>query len=163
MNLFTLTIVAALFLSATAHSQANVSKTKKQNAMETKAIAQDILKTLENGWNNANGTAFAQSFADSSEFVDIRGSLHQNATRQYLGEAHQGVFMSIYKDSKISYSLVQAQMIDENTILANAKAALDAPAGPLAGKSASTISMIIIKSGNDWKIRAFHNTLVVKQ
>ena len=163
MKWITLTLATALFISAAAYSQTNYSKTKKQHAMETKLIAQDILKTLENGWNNANGTAFAQPFADLSEFVDIRGAIHQNSTRQYLGEAHQGVFMSIYKDSKISYSLLQAQLIDGNIILANAKAALDAPTGPLAGKSASTITMVIIKSGDDWKIKAFHNTLVAKQ
>lgn len=131
--------------------------------MENKKIVENILKVLEDGWNTASGATFAKPFMDVSEFVDVRGTLHQNATRQYLGQAHQDVFMNIYKDSKITYSLVQAQLIDDNTILANAKAVLDAPVGPLAGKSTSTISLVIIKTGDDWKIRAFHNTLVAKQ
>jgi uncharacterized protein (TIGR02246 family) len=163
MKLLTLTLAVALFLSATACSQANYSTAKKQHDMEAKEITESILKTLETGWNTANGAAFAQPFADTSDFVDIRGTLHQNATRQYLSEAHQGIFMSIYKGSKVSYSLVQAHLIDGITILANAKTALDAPAGPLAGKNASVITLIIIKSDDDWKIRAFHNTLVAKQ
>ena len=130
--------------------------------MDTKEITQNILQTLENGWNNADGREFAKPFADKSEFVDIRGTLYQNATPQYVGEAHQGLFMSIYKDSKIKYELAQSTLIDQNTILANARAALDAPTGPLAGKGTSTITMVITGSGDTWKIRAFHNTLVMK-
>lgn len=144
----------------TGYGQSNNLKTK---IMGTKEIAQNILNILEKGWNNANGTEFATQFADTSEFVDIRGTLYPNATRQLLGEAHQGLFMSIYKDSKIAYKLVQSILIDQNTIIANASTELDAPTGPLAGKNASTITMVITKSGDTWKIRAFHNTLVLKQ
>ncbi|ULQ51729.1 SgcJ/EcaC family oxidoreductase [Flavihumibacter fluvii] len=131
--------------------------------MNTEKITQNILTILENGWNNANGTEFAQPFADNAEFVDIRGTLHQNATRQFIGEAHQGVFMSIYKDSNIVYHLVQVIPLSDNIIVANVKAELDAPSGPLAGKSASTITMVLVNLDNTWKIRAFHNTLVAKQ
>lgn len=163
MKSLTQTVVAVLFLSAAAYGQTNFTTTKNQQDMEAKAITEIMLKTLETGWNTANGNTFAIPFDDVSDFIDIRGTLHQKATRQYIGEAHQGLLMSIYKDSKISYSLIQAQSIDGNTIFANAKAALDAPGGPLAGKTASTISLVIVKSGNDWKIKAFHNTLVAKQ
>jgi uncharacterized protein (TIGR02246 family) len=130
--------------------------------MDAKEIAENILNILENGWNNASGTEFAKPFADTSEFVDIRGTLYKNATAKYVGEAHQGLFMSIYKDSKIKYDLIQSKVIDQNTILANASAALDAPTGPLAGKGTSTITLVITGSGDAWKIRAFHNTLVMK-
>lgn len=130
--------------------------------METKQIAQDILSTLESGWNNASGTEFSIPFADTSEFVDIRGTLYTNATPQQLGQAHQGLFMSIYKDSKVVYKHVQSTLIDANTILAHANTELDAPVGPLAGKNGSTVSMVIVRSGDDWKIRAFHNTLKMK-
>ncbi len=157
------TVVAALLLSSAAYGQTNFSTTKNQQHMEAKEITEPILKSMETGWNTANGTTFALHFDDVSDFVDIRGTLHQKVTRLYIGEAHQGLFMSIYKDSKISYSLIQAHSIDGNTIFANAKAVLDAPGGPLAGKSTSTISLVIIKSGTDWKIKAFHNTLVAKQ
>jgi len=160
MKKLTLTAVISLLLIMTGYGQTN---TKNQKTMNTKEIAQNILNTLEKGWNNANGTEFATPFADTSEFVDIRGTLYPSATKQLLGEAHQGLFMSIYKESKIVYKLVQAILIDQNTIIANASTELDAPTGPLAGKNASTITMVITKSDNTWKIRAFHNTLVMKQ
>jgi uncharacterized protein (TIGR02246 family) len=131
--------------------------------METQEISENILKTLENAWNNANGTEFSKPFAEVSEFVTIRGELHKNSTTQYIAEAHQGLFISIYKDSKVDYQLLQSMYINEQTILVNAQTELDAPVGPLAGKNSSTVTLILTKSGNDWKIRSFHNTLVAKR
>lgn len=131
--------------------------------METQEISQTILKTLENAWNNANGTEFSQPFADPCEFVDIRGSLHQNATPQYIGDAHQGLLMSIYKGSKVIYQFIQSMYIDSHTILVNAQTELDSPAGPLAGKNFSTLTLILVKSTSAWKIRVFHNTLVANR
>ena len=131
--------------------------------METQEISERILKTLEDAWNNGNGAEFSQPFADTCEFVDIRGSLHKNSTPKYIGNAHQGLFMSIYKDSKVVYQLIQATYIDNHTILANAQTELDSPAGPLAGKNFSTVTLILVESASAWKIRAFHNTLVAKR
>jgi uncharacterized protein (TIGR02246 family) len=130
--------------------------------METKQIVDHILNTLESGWNNASGAEFAIPFAVASEFVDIRGTLHANATAQQIGQEHQGLFMSIYKDSKVVYIQVQSTLIDHNTIIAHANTELDAPVGPLAGKNGSTVSMVIIREGDQWKIRSFHNTLKLK-
>ena len=104
MKQFTLTIVAALLLSITGYSQVNNSKIKKQNAMETKTITQDILKVLENGWNNANGTAFAQPFADSSEFVDIRGSLTSKCNPSIFGRSAPGC---IYEHLQRQQNIIQ--------------------------------------------------------
>jgi hypothetical protein len=70
--------------------------------------------------------------------------------------------MSIYKDSKVIYQLLQAVPIGSQTILVNAQTELDAPFGPLAGKNFSTVTLILVQSEGTWKIRAFHNTLVAK-
>ncbi|MGB3080763.1 MAG: SgcJ/EcaC family oxidoreductase, partial [Saprospiraceae bacterium] len=146
MKKLKLTAVTSLLLIMTGYGQSYNLRTKNQKTMDTKEIAQNILNTLEKGWNNGNGAEFATPFADTSEFVDIRGTLYPSATRQLIAEAHHGLLMSIYKDSKIVYKLVQAMLIDQNTILANASTELNAPTGPLAGKNASTITLVITKS-----------------
>jgi uncharacterized protein (TIGR02246 family) len=156
----TLISVITFFMAVTAYSQNTNSKIKKQ--MEATEISTGILVTLENGWNNASGAEFAQPFADTCEFVTIKGELHKNSTTKYIADAHQGIFMSIYKGSKVDYQLLQAMYINNQTILVNAKTELDAPTGPLAGKNSSTVTLILVKSGNAWKIRSFHNTLVAK-
>jgi uncharacterized protein (TIGR02246 family) len=129
----------------------------------TTTMVEKILNNMESGWNNANGQEFSKDFAGETEYVDIRGTLHAKATPQQLAEAHQGLFMSIYKGSNVKYKHTQSFNIDDNIAFANADAELDAPSGPLAGKTGSTISMLLIKSDNAWKIRAFHNTLKLKQ
>lgn len=147
------------FLCANSYGQATHPGTKNKLIMEAEQISTNILKTLEDGWNRANGTEFAQLFADTAEFVTIRGELHKSSSRKYLADAHQGIFSSIYKNSKVVYKLIQAVPIDKQTILVNAQSELDAPVGPLAGKSTSTITLILVQS-DGWRIRAFHNTLV---
>lgn len=159
----TLCFIGFCMLTASTQLTANTINPQKKNSMETQEIVRSIIATLESGWNNANGAEFAKPFAEVSQFTDIRGTFHQNASPQALGDAHQGLFMSIYKGSKVSYELVQATQIDEHTILANVKSQLDAPTGPLAGKNASAITMVLTRSNNDWKIVAFHNTLVINR
>jgi hypothetical protein len=40
------------------------------------------------------------------------------------------------------------------------RAHLNAPTGPLAGQHSSTLTLVLLRSGEKWKIAAFHNTLV---
>lgn len=127
--------------------------------MNTNQIAGKILSTLQSGWNNADGNLFASVFASNSEFVDIRGTLHANASPHSLAAAHQALFGSIYKDSKVEYKTIQSIPITDDHFLLNAQAEMENPGGPMAGKNQSTISMIIALESGDWKIKAFHNTL----
>ena len=130
--------------------------------MDPKEIMKTVLTHLEAGWNNADGAQFALPFAGYSDFVDIRGALHPNSPPAGIAGAHDGIFRSIYKGSRGKYELIQAVPIDNNTILAHARAELDAPVGPLAGKSNSTITLVLVQQEGAWKIRGFHNTLVVR-
>lgn len=130
--------------------------------MDPKEISKTIVAQLEAGWNNADGAQFALPFATQSDFVDIRGTLHPNSPAAAIGAEHDGIFASIYKGSRIRYEVAQATPIDTNTILAHARAELDAPVGPLAGKTNSTITLVLVQQEGDWKIRGFHNTLVFR-
>ncbi len=131
--------------------------------MNPKEISKTIAAQLETGWNNANGAQFALPFAAQSDFVDIRGALHPNSPAAVIGAEHDGIFASLYKSSKVKFSVIQANPIDTNTILAHIRASLDTPSGPLAGKTNSTITLVLVQQGGDWKIRGFHNTLVHRQ
>lgn len=125
--------------------------------METKDISLNTIRILESAWNRASGEDFGKPFSKDSDYVDIRGDLH--FSDMAVAKGHQEIFDTIYKDSKIKLELIQANRIDSNTILAHVNAMLECPNGPLAGKTNSTISMILTKFDEDWMIRAFHNTL----
>jgi hypothetical protein len=47
--------------------------------------------------------------------------------------------------------------------MAVASATLDVPGGPLKGIHNSRFTMLIVEQGDDWRIAAFHNTLVAER
>jgi hypothetical protein len=44
--------------------------------------------------------------------------------------------------------------------VAHVKSTLQAPTGPLAGEHSSLFTLVLIQDRGDWRITAFHNTLV---
>lgn len=122
-------------------------------------IAAPLFVQLENAWNNADGGAFGQLFADETDFVDIRGT-HHHGNGVAMGHGHQAIFDTIYKGSTIRYQLDDARALTPKCVLALATATLDAPGGPLKGAHGSRITAVITDQGDRWTITAFHNTLI---
>ena len=63
--------------------------------VDSERIVSDLIAELENAWNAADGSAFAQPFAQDADFVNIRGE--HVRTREAIGKGHQGIFDTIYK------------------------------------------------------------------
>ena len=122
-------------------------------------IAATILQQLERAWNDADGAAFGASFADESDFVDIRGGHHRGKAE--IAHGHQAIFDSIYAGSTVRLRLNVARPV-AGAILAVATSTLDAPGGPLQGIHTARFTMVIVEQGDDWAITAFHNTLVAE-
>ncbi|MBS1494715.1 MAG: SgcJ/EcaC family oxidoreductase [Bacteroidetes bacterium] len=128
--------------------------------MNPTQIAETIAKQLEAAWNEGSGENFSQPFTTQSDFINIRGMFLSKGTKEKVAEGHDAIFSSFYKDSKIIYEVSDAEFLNEQTILAHIKAELSVPQGPLAGTHNSVITAILIPENGEWKIRAFHNTLV---
>jgi uncharacterized protein (TIGR02246 family) len=126
--------------------------------MESERIVSEIVADLERAWNTADGAAFARSFAEDADFVNIRGD-HLRG-RDVIGKGHQGIFDTIYKGSVVRYRVADVRMIAAGVLLAHVKATLKAPTGPLAGEHDSLFTLVLVRGGDDWRITAFHNTLV---
>ncbi len=47
-----------------------------------------------------------------------------------------------------------------DVVVANARATLTAPAGPLAGTNQTVSTVVLVPEGEGWRAVAFHNTLV---
>jgi uncharacterized protein (TIGR02246 family) len=119
----------------------------------------DLVGDLERAWNAADGAAFALPVADDADFVNIRGELIR--TRDAIAKGHQGIFTTIYKDSVVRYEVVGVRTIAPGVLLAHVKSTLKAPAGPLAGEHRSLFTIVLVRGEHDWRIAAFHNTLVM--
>jgi uncharacterized protein (TIGR02246 family) len=122
-------------------------------------VAAPIVKQAEKAWNDADGAAFGALFADEMDFVNVRGE-HHRGDGAYIGRAHQGIFDSIYAGSTVSFRLDIARVLAPGVVLAVASSTLDVPQGPLQGIHHARMTMVIAAQDGDWRITAFHNTLV---
>jgi uncharacterized protein (TIGR02246 family) len=128
---------------------------------DERQIGEDVLRRLEEAWNAADGAAFAAPFTEDADFVAIRGDHHR--TREAITAGHQHIFDTIYRGSTLRYSLTHARRLADDVILVHASQSMDAPAGPLAGASAATATLVLVRTPDGWKVAAFHNTLVQGQ
>jgi uncharacterized protein (TIGR02246 family) len=125
------------------------------------AIASEQFAHMEKAWNEADGHAFADVFADDAHFVDIRGAHHRG--RAEIAGGHQGIFDSVYAGSTVRYRVDVARTIAPGCIHAVVSGTLDVPAGPVQGIHPARITAILTNQGDRWAVVAFHNTLVVDQ
>ena len=124
------------------------------------AVAASFYAELEKGWNAADGPGFAEPFSDLTWFVDVRGVRHVGG-RSEIGSDHQGIFDTIYKDSEIRYEVEEARQLGPDVVLANGRATLRAPSGPLAGEHNAVSTVVLTREGDgSWRATSFHNTLV---
>ena len=70
--------------------------------------ADTFFAAIESAWNDADGERYGAEFAAVTDFVNIRGE-HHRGDGSYIGAAHQGIFDSIYKDSKVKYEVDEAR------------------------------------------------------
>jgi uncharacterized protein (TIGR02246 family) len=125
------------------------------------AVASPILQQLEQAWNDADGAAFGAVFADEMDFVNVRGE-HHRGDGAYIGRAHQGIFDTIYADSTVTFRLDVARVLEPGIVMAVASSTLEVPGGPLQGIHNARMTMVIVEDRGDWRITAFHNTLVAE-
>jgi uncharacterized protein (TIGR02246 family) len=126
-------------------------------------ICESIAKHLEDAWNAGSGEKFAEPFTSTSDFVNIRGMFLSKASKQQVAHGHQHIFDTIYKGSTLQYNVTDAEFINEDTILAHIKSELDSDFAELGGIRNSIITIVLIQEEDEWKIRAFHNTLIAQQ
>ena len=121
-------------------------------------IVADIVGDLEKAWNAADGEGFGRPFAEDADFVNIRGEHFR--TRDAIARGHQGIFNTIYKGSHVRLQVTGVRAIAPGVLLAHIKSTLTAPTGPLAGEHRSLFSAVLVEDQHNWRIAAFHNTLV---
>jgi uncharacterized protein (TIGR02246 family) len=125
---------------------------------QNERVVSDVVSDLVKAWNAADGAAFARHFAEDADFVNIRGEHFQ--TREAIAMGHQRIFDTIYKGSVVQYQLTGVRAIAPGVLLAHVKSLLRAPTGPLAGEHRSLFTAVLVQDQQDWRIAAFHNTLV---
>ena len=125
---------------------------------ERATIVGDVFAQLAQAWNDGDGARYGEQFTDDAHFVNIRGEHMQGS--ETIARGHQAIFDTIYKGSTVQYSVLDAESITEDCLLGMVHAELEAPAGPLQGSHQAILTTLVVRSGDRWKVRHFHNTLV---
>ena len=126
----------------------------------TQSPATEFYAGLERAWNAGDGGAYAADFAPDCDFVDIRGARHHSAGA--VAGGHQGIFDSIYRGSTVRYDVASVRQLADGVLLVQADAALQVPAGPLAGSSRASSTAVLVQDGGRWRAVLMHNTLVAE-
>ncbi|HEX3781515.1 MAG TPA: SgcJ/EcaC family oxidoreductase [Pseudonocardiaceae bacterium] len=114
----------------------------------------EIITELTRAWAAGDGEAWAANFAEDAMFVDVLGNLHRG--RNDIARSHQWIFDTIYRDSRIvDFVQVAQRPVGDDTLVVHTTSTLRVPAGPRAGDTPSTQTMIV-KNG---QIIAFQNTI----
>jgi uncharacterized protein (TIGR02246 family) len=118
-----------------------------------------ILRDLELSWRASDSDGFAAHFHPDADFVDVLGRIFRG--QEAIARIHRRNFDTIHLDSRVRLERLSTRELGAGVAVAHVKASLQVPAGPLAGDSQATQTMIIDQAGGGtWRIRAFHNTFV---
>jgi len=141
---------------------------------DEQAIAEIIGRT-EAAWNRADAAAFCAAMAEDVDFINVLGEHHQG--RDTVARGHQFIFSSIYKDSRVRYTLERIRFVRPDVALAfiHAKLISRLPQNAIASaerqsrvdeemhESNARPTMVLAKHDGRWQIVAFHNTSVAPQ
>jgi uncharacterized protein (TIGR02246 family) len=75
-------------------------------------------------------------------------------------EDREALFDSIYAGSTVRLELEVARPVAPGCVVAVVSSTLDAPNGPMRGVNQARMTMVIAEQAGEWRIDAFHNTLV---
>jgi uncharacterized protein (TIGR02246 family) len=118
--------------------------------------ADEIARALTDAWNAGDGAAFARSFTEDAEFVNIF-AMHVTG-RSDVAKLHQTIFEGIYRGSVAEFTMVKLRPLGEGAAVALIKAKVDAPEGPMAGGVRTLITGVLVREDGGWQIAAFQNT-----
>jgi uncharacterized protein (TIGR02246 family) len=108
-----------------------------------------LLTRLHNAWARGDGAAYAQCFAEQSDYITFNGMhLHGRTENAAL---HGALFRGVLKGTKLSAEIESIELLSSSIALVHTAGS---------GRKRSYQTYVLVKSGADWLIRSFQNTRV---
>ena len=130
---------------------------ENQITEQEKAEISSLIKRMEEGWNAGDARAFAAPMSENIDFITIRAD-HLYG-RQAVIDSHLDVLANFYKGSTNHFNVQAIRMLRSDVALAQIRAVLESPSGPLEGTHEATYSLVLLKEHGNWEATAFHITL----
>ena len=118
------------------------------------AAMRESVKQMETGWNTKSGALFAKPFAEDADYVVINGMYIKG--RATIETAHQRIFDTIYKDTKINLTVKQIRFLRSDVAVVHVTGHRDGPTKDLTQDA--ILTLVMTKEQHGWTIAAFQNT-----
>ena len=118
------------------------------------AALRESVKQLETGWNTKSGALFAKPFAEDADYVVINGMYIKG--RATIETAHQRIFDTIYKDTKINLTVKQIRFLRPDVAVVHVTGHREGPTKELTQDA--ILTLVMTKEQHGWTIAAFQNT-----
>ena len=128
------------------------------NSQDSRAVDEaamrESVKRMETGWNTKSGALFAKPFAEDADYVVINGMYIKG--RATIETAHQRIFDTIYKDTKINLTVKQIRFLRSDVVVVHVNGHRDGPTKELTQDA--ILTLVMTKEQHGWTIAAFQNT-----
>lgn len=122
------------------------------------AVVDRLLAEMAETWGRGDAKAWAALFAGDVEFVDVLGRV--NHGRDGVEDVQRRNFATIHQGSTITPERLSVRELADGVALAHVRGTMRNPAGPLAGETVSTQTLVLTRREGGWRVQAFHNTVV---
>ena len=128
----------------------------QHNDAADESAIREAVKQMETGWNTKSGALFAKPFAEDADYVVINGTYIKG--RAVIESAHQRIFDTIYKDTRISLVVQQIRFLRPDVAVVHVKGQRTSPTGEQT--QGALITVVMTKEKTGWTIAAFQNTAI---
>jgi len=108
-----------------------------------------LLTRLYDAWAHGDGAAYAQCFAERSDYITFNGMHLRGRTEN--ATLHSALFRGVLKGTKLSAEIQSLELLSSGVALVHTAGS---------GRKKSYQTYVLIKSGDEWLIRSFQNTRV---
>jgi uncharacterized protein (TIGR02246 family) len=108
-----------------------------------------LLTRLHNAWARGDGAAYAQCFAEQSDYITFNGMHLRGRTEN--AALHSALFRGVLKGTKLSAEIESIELLSSSIALVHTAGS---------GRRRSYQTYVLVKLGADWLIRSFQNTRV---
>jgi len=120
----------------------------------------EMVYQLEAAWNTADGTIFAQAFAEDADFIHILGGYYSGRTAIEAG--HRMIFGTVYKGSTVRYSVEKIRFVRPDVAILYLRQFLHFFEGGVPSELEARPTIVAEKRDGRWQIVNLQNTRITE-
>jgi uncharacterized protein (TIGR02246 family) len=121
----------------------------------------EIVRRLEQAWNNGDSVAWTAEFADDADFIHVLGGFFHGS--QAIERGHRMIFDTIYKGSHNRFEVETVRFVRPDVAVVFIRAQLKWYLNSQEQHIQARPTLVAEKtSTGEWKIAVFQNTLITQ-